>query len=291
MSAALEQYRARLFGLGYRITGSASDAEEIVQEAFLRAMEHAPEKRDGLEGWLTTVASRLAIDRLRARKRTTYLGNWLPEPIANAQRGMHARLENLDTLRYSFLNALEALSENARAVFVLRDIYELSTRETAEILELSESNIKVLLHRARKEVKRPESDEIERDRRDGAAILMRFLLALQGGDLSTVRALLTDDAIAHSDGGGKYFAARKPVIGAEKVANFWLRTTPAPHEVREAKPVFVNGLAGVFFRFAREKENAAPAALFLVELGETGAVRRIYSVLADEKLRSFERAF
>jgi RNA polymerase sigma-70 factor (ECF subfamily) len=215
--------RPRLLGIAYRMTGSRSDAEDLVQEAILRAYRSMPADADSPPAYLTTVTTRLAIDHQRSARvrRESYVGPWLPEPIA-ADPAPDAAAGALlaDTLSMAFLVVLESLSPDERAVLLLHDVFAYSHAEVAAILERSEASSRQLLRRARQHVdaQRPrlDVDPAERDE-----VVRRFIAACEGGDLDSFLDLLTDDAELVLDGGAEVrTAARRVIRGADRVARF-----------------------------------------------------------------------
>ncbi|MGW5315834.1 RNA polymerase sigma-70 factor [Nocardia thailandica] len=216
---------SRLFSLAYRMLGSASEAEDIVQEVFLR---WADADRGGIvnaDAWLTTVAVNLCRNELvsaRAR-RERYVGPWLPEPVptGDGRLGPLDTAQQRDDVSLALLTAMERLAPVERAVFVLRSAFGYPHREIADMLDLTEANAQQIFHRAGERVRsgRPRFPvPPERAR----AVLDRFLLATATGDVSALRSLLADDVVSTADGGGQVTAARRPVVGADLVARYLL---------------------------------------------------------------------
>lgn len=294
MNDSLDELFARerrpLWGLCYRMTGSAADADEIVQETFTRALEKPPE--DGsrpLGPWLRTVALNLSRDRLRRRGRT-HVGTFVPEPVADdellreAESSPEARLSKAESASWAFLLALEVLSDKQRAVLVLRDVYELSTRETAEALELSESHVKVLLHRARKALDEARAPVGVSDR--AAEVMGRFFTALATEDVEAMKALLREDVVMITDGAGEVHAARKPVVGRDTVVTFYRKTKQAVLPAIELTQV--NGAPSLVYRYDIPLRAGVPTrGVAQMELDDQGLVRRILVVAAPSKLERF----
>ncbi|MGW2861256.1 RNA polymerase sigma-70 factor [Streptomyces sp. NPDC001205] len=216
-----EDYRQVLLGLAYRLLGSLWDAEDVVQDAYLRwsRVDHA-RIRDA-RGYLITVVSRLAIDQLRSARvtREAYVGPWLPEPVATDALGPLDTAELRDTVAYATVHLMERLSPPERAVFVLREAFQLPYEEIAGIVDASVANCRQMYSRAGRHLaagrdRFPLSDD------EHAKLLARFLEAAQGGDLSALAQLLAEDVVAWSDGGGKVRAALRPVTGRKKVLAF-----------------------------------------------------------------------
>lgn len=213
-----EAERGRLFGIAYRMLGEASEAEDVLQDAYLR-WEHS-ESVAVPAAWLTKVVTNLCLNRLtsaRAR-RERYVGPWLPEPVftANGELGPLETVEQRESVTLGILVLLERLTPPERAVFVLREAFEHSHREIGEILELDETHVRQLYHRAREHVG-------ERRKRFTASpeqqhkIVERFLAATVEGDVAGLERLLAEDVVSWGDGGGKAAAARHPLFGRDKV--------------------------------------------------------------------------
>ena len=219
-----EDTRPRLFGIAYRMLGVIDDAEDLVQETYVRWQEADAEDIRRPEGWLATVVTRLAIDRTRrARKeRESYVGGWLPEPIpTGAWRGADVSTELESDLSMAFLVLLEQLAPQERAAFLMREVFDRDYGEIAATLEKSEAACRQVVHRARQRVRRerprftvpPEATE---------RLLTQFLRAVEADDEEGVLALLSEDVTYTSDGGGKVAAARRTVYGAHNVARLFL---------------------------------------------------------------------
>ncbi|KOU38447.1 RNA polymerase sigma-70 factor [Streptomyces sp. WM6378] len=216
-----EDHRQVLLGLAYRLLGSLWDAEDVVQDAYLRwSRVDRAEVRDA-RGFLITVVSRLAIDQLRSARvaREAYVGPWLPEPVATDTLGPLDTAELRDTVAYATVHLMERLSPPERAVFVLREAFQLPYEEIASIVDASVANCRQMYSRAGRHLaagreRFPLSDD------EHAKLLSRFLEAAAGGDLSALAELLAEDVVAWSDGGGKVTAARRPVMGRKKVLAF-----------------------------------------------------------------------
>ncbi len=218
-----QQERPRLTGLAYRMTGSLSDAEDIVQEALLRAHRAQVDDIESPAAYLTTITTRLAIDHQRSARvrRESYVGPWLPEPIAaDPAPDAAAAAELADTLSMAFLVVLETLSPDERAVLLLHDVFAYPHADIAAMLGRTDASSRQLLRRARQRIEaerpRADADLAQRDE-----VLHRFLDACAGGDMESFLSLLTDDAELVFDGGAEVkTAARRPIRGAERVARF-----------------------------------------------------------------------
>jgi len=255
MSEDFQSFRPLLFSIAYRMTGSASEAEDIVQDSYLRYQASDQGQIRSLKAYLSTIVTRLSLDHLRSARvqREQYIGPWLPEPILTGDSALAAfqNVEQRESIATAFLVLLEALSPHERAVFLLREVFEYEYAEIAELLGLSAANCRQLFHRAQAHL-------AERRRRFEPApelqqrLLARFLQACGQGDVAALTATLAEDVIAWSDGGGKVSAARQPVLGREHVVRLLiglLRKAPADTRVEVAE---VNGtLAILLFSGAR----------------------------------------
>jgi RNA polymerase sigma factor (sigma-70 family) len=300
-----ELYREQgdfLRGYCYRLTGSVADASDLVQETFVRAIESPPrDPTASWRPWLVRVATNLLRDRLR-RDRREYVGSWLPAPIDTAAEGWWrggldgdaaGRYEAAESVTFAFLLALETLTPIQRAVLLLRDVYDYSTRECADALELSEPNVKTTLHRARRTLheydhhRRPPSPRVNAET---AGALERLLACFATRDARAMEALLASDVEAWSDGGGQFYAARKPVRGRETVALFFSNIA-REGDLAPARftPIEWNGLPGILVERDGLPERFAPLFTFAIELDEDGLIRRTYSVLNPAKLQGFAR--
>ncbi len=296
MQGELERHRPRLWGLCYGITGSASDAEDLVQETFVRALERPPAdaSRD-LSPWLVTVAANLSRDALRRRKRTAYVGPWLPDPVDDlpviteaADAGLEARYATIERLGYAFLVALEVLTPNQRAVLVLRDVFDLSTEEAASALDLSVASVKVTLHRARRALSAHQASAHDRAPPDVAALAVhRFAIGLVAGDLAAVLAALQDDVTVVTDGGGEFHAALKVVRGADAVARLHLglhKRRFGGGEVGQVTMRPIGGLVAVIATMPPGIPRDATRSVLLFDVACDGRIRSIATVLATRKL-------
>jgi RNA polymerase sigma factor (sigma-70 family) len=301
LDAAFAAHRRFLWALCYRLTGSAADADDLVQDTFVRAVERPPARTgEPLRPWLVRVALNLGRDLLRRRRRRRYVGPWLPSPVEGDEPGMpsvephtegwhttEGRYDLLESVSFAFLLALEALTPLQRAVLLLRDVFDYTTAECADALGASAANVKVTLHRARRRMaaydgRRPASREgLEASTR---AALGRFVDALGRGDLPALEALLAADVLALSDGAGEVTAARVPLRGAARVARFYttlLRKHPRPvrSEVRT-----VNGLPALVSDFGAGRPHEPARGVILFEVDPSGRIAAVYSVLAPAKL-------
>ncbi|MFE7960111.1 RNA polymerase sigma-70 factor [Streptomyces sp. NPDC057413] len=228
LAEEFETLRPRLFGLAYRMLGSAEEAEDIVQDAYLRLSGADRAGIAHLGAWLAKVVTNLCLNRLtsaRAR-RESYVGTWLPEPVATSDGalGPLESAEQRDAVSVAMLVLLERLTPTERAVYVLREAFGYGHREIAEVLDLGEANCRQLHRRALKRLEAAESrfePAPERQRE----LVASFLAAAREGDLASLEKLLADDVVWWSDGGGKVSAALRPILGREKVLRFLVGAT------------------------------------------------------------------
>src|ERR687887_622210 len=258
----LDELRRSAFAIAYRMLGSVSEAEDVVQEGFLRLhrARGGGERIESPRAYLSTVVSRLALDQLRSARvqRETYVGDWLPEPlVASAEDDPARKAEMADSLSLAFLVLLESLSPEQRAAFLLHEVFDEPYDRIAEIVGTSEQNARQLATRARRHVEegRPRF-EASREQREELAT--RFFAAVEEGDLEGLEELLAHDVVLRGDGGGKAPALARALHGRARVARTliaWLRTATR---------------FGVTLR--REEVNGQPGALFLDREGRLIAV-------------------
>src|SRR5262245_45469739 len=238
---SFDTLRPRLFGVAYRMLGSRMDAEDVLQDAFLRWQAAEQGTIQSPEAWLVTATTRLAIDRLRKRKLEHYVGPWLPEPLSEHDLQTPELAAELDSdLSIAFLTLLEALAPEERAAFVLHDVMDDDYADIAEALGKSEAACRQMVHRARERVlarrRRFHVDEATRVR-----MLERFIAAANAGDRQQVVALFAPDAVMTSDGGGKAVAVRRPLHGAERISWLWYCVGRRFAQQPERRIVYVNG--------------------------------------------------
>ncbi|GAA0395955.1 RNA polymerase sigma factor SigJ [Streptomyces luteireticuli] len=281
MTDEFEALRPLLLGLAYRMLGSMWDAEDVVQEAYLRWLRTDREEVREPRAFLATVVSRLALDQLRSARvtREAYPGPWLPEPVATDAAGPLDTAELRDTLSYATLHLMERLTPPERAVFVLRDAFEMPYEQVAEVVGVSAATCRQTHRRALGHLaaarnhgcpSRPSREEHER-------LLTRFLDAAAGGDLAALKDLLSADITAWSDGGGRVTAARRPVVGLDKVAAFILGLT-SRYEISWARVVDANGQPAVLLASGAEEQLA------LADVHE-GRIHALYIVRNPDKLQ------
>ncbi|MER7250385.1 RNA polymerase sigma-70 factor [Kribbella sp. NPDC000426] len=223
-----ERLRGRLFGIAYRMTGSATDAEEILQDAWLRWQAVDPASVRDPDAYLAKIVTNLSIKQLtsaRAR-RELYVGEWLPEPVLTGR----AELDTLETVAerdsvsFALLLLLERLTPAERAAYVLHEAFGYSHHDVAELIGTSDANARQLLSRARKRVASGSRLERTVDRADWRELVDRFLAAAQSGEIEQLEQLLAEDVVSTADGGGKVIAARNPVVGRTPVARYLIGT-------------------------------------------------------------------
>jgi len=265
-----------LFSLAYRMLGTRADAEDIVQEAWLRWQSAGDENIRSPKSFLTTVVARLSLDALKAahRKRETYTGPWLPEPLIDPP-GTRP-IEMAELLSIAFLHILEWLSPAERVAFLLREAFDADYDEIAATLDTSESNSRQLVTRARKHIeeRRP---RFPVDRARHQHMLEQFLTACATGDPAQLAHLLSEDVILYSDGGGKVPAALNPIYGPQRVTKLLLglaRKDGAEYSFTFAD---VNGEPGVVL-----EGNGAPTVL-TIQLNREGQLDRLFLMRNPEK--------
>lgn len=242
------EHRSYLFGVAYRMVGTVMDAEDILQEAFLRWQRVDSTAVESPRAYLTTIVTRLCLDFLASARvrREAYVGPWLPEPLLVSTESEEAEglVERYESISMAFLVLLESLSPLERAVFLLREVFAYDYPEVAQIVEKSEANCRQIVRRAKERISagRP---RFTPDRQRGERLVARFVDACAGGDLAGLESVLAADITLWSDGGGKVQAARNPIHGANNVARFLLGIlrNPPPDMSVEVAPV--NGGPGL----------------------------------------------
>ena len=245
-----ERERPRLVGLAYRMLGTVADAEDVVQDAWLRWRTLRPGQVDRPEAWLTTVTTRVALDHLRAarRRREAYVGPWLPEPLV-AEAGPAETAELAESLRFGFLTVLDQLQPVERAVFLLADVFAVPFADIAVTVGKSEGACRQIASRARKKVRAVDGTghspvEDRAGQRDGRAVVDALMTAVAMGDIDLALTYLAPDVVCVSDGGAGRRAARRPVVGADRVVRFLVNLTRRHAGHLSARPVSVNGDVG-----------------------------------------------
>ncbi|MEW1842496.1 RNA polymerase sigma-70 factor [Nonomuraea angiospora] len=272
-----EEHRPMLLGLAYRLLGSMWDAEDIVQEAWLRWQGTDRGEIKEPRAFLVTVVSRLALDQLRSARvrREAYTGPWLPEPVTTAQAGPLDTAELRDTVSYATLHLMERLSPPERAVFVLREAFELPYDEIAEIVGTSAANARQLHRRA--SVRLAEGrDRFQPSAEDHTRLLKKFMDAAAGGDFAALTELLHEDVVSYNDGGGKVRAALRPILGRRKVVAF-LNGLLSRYDFAASRLIEVNGQPALWTRVAGHRQ------VVLIDVRD-GVITRIYGLLNPDKL-------
>jgi RNA polymerase sigma-70 factor (ECF subfamily) len=279
-----DDLRRLLFSIAYRMVGTASDAEDLVQEAFLRLHREQQEGTtiESPKAFLTTVITRLSIDHMRSARvrREEYVGEWLPEPLlADPGPGPADHAEMSDTLSLAFLVLLETLSPLERAVFLLHDVFGYSFAEIGEVVERSEENCRQIASRARRAIDaaKPRFDPSEEERR---RVAEQFFAAL-AGDASDIAAVLSEDVVLHGDGGGKAPALARALHGPDRVSRAfanWSKTGTRVGATMEF--ALVNGQPGAVFRMP----GGELASVMMLKI-TGGKVSEIFSVVNPDKLQ------
>lgn len=286
MNQQFEQVRSKLFGIAYRMLGSTSDAEDLLQDAYLRLMAADLAEIRSFEAFASTVVTRLCLDKLKSasRQREVYPGIWLPEPLPTTEANLVAdpveRMVEIETLSMAFLLVLETLSAEERAVFLLREVFDYSYAEISQILEKSETACRQLLSRAKKSVlaQRP---RFQPSHEEHQRIFSAFLQAANQGDVDLLTAILASDVTVYADGGGKATAARRPVQGRDSVVK--LLQGLARTGLKSGDRIEVASLNGRDAIVVRNLEGVVTSAM-LFETGE-GAIRQIYIIRNPDKLK------
>jgi RNA polymerase sigma-70 factor (ECF subfamily) len=286
-----QTHRSALFAVAYRMLGSATDAEDVLQDAWLRFSAAQPPDLRSLKAYLTTIVTRLCLDRLKSARvtREEYVGPWLPEPVAtDDRRGPERSLALAESVTLAFMVLLETLSPEERAVFLLREVFDYEYGEIAEMLELSSANCRQLFHRAKGRIaeRKPRFRASLDEKRPLAE---RFVHAFRAGSEDELTRVLAEDVGFWSDGGGKALAARRPVFGRDHVVNMLIgfrRTAPAigvPLESVTLDIVEVNGEPAMVVRVAGRLDGIYVMAV------EDGAIAAIRVVRNPDKLTYIER--
>jgi RNA polymerase sigma-70 factor (TIGR02957 family) len=294
--AAFDAHRPLLFSIAYRMLGSASDAEDVVQDAWLRYRD-AEDVRSP-RAFAATIVTRLCLDRLKSARATReqYVGPWLPEPILttaegfapNRSEGPDVTLQRSESVTLAFLVMLETLSPEERAVFLLREVFDYKHDEIAEMLGVSAANSRQLYHRGKDRIRsrRPRSDvAASASQRE---VLLRFTEAFKNGDVGALTDMLTEDVGFWSDGGGKVAAARRPLVGRAEVLNFLVglhRTAIAHGAYADASLVLaeVNDEPALLIRLGGRLES-----VFVLSVAE-GRITALRVARNPDKLGYIER--
>lgn len=274
------RHRPRLFGIAYRMLGTRDDAEDILQETYLRLHSADLSTIENIEGWLVTAATRLSIDRLRKAsvRRETYIGPWLPEPLVfDTAASPEMRAEIASNVSLAFMVLLERLSPMERAVFLLHDVFEFAYAEISRIVSKSEMAVRQIVSRARTRV-RNEGPRFETDEQSRTELIRKFINASYARDEKTLMSIFAEDIQLTSDGGGKVHAARRTIFGNERILRVYTIAVSKYPEKMEAYLTTINGEPGVVEFMGNV---AVAASTFSIEDGE---VTGIYRVMNPDKL-------
>jgi RNA polymerase sigma-70 factor, ECF subfamily len=276
---AFEHYRVLLFSIAYRMTGSASDAEDLVQETYLRYQARISSEIVSLKAYLTTIITHLALNYLKSARvaREQYMGDWLPEPILTSEDGGFplAALEQQETLSLAFLRLLEALSPPERAVFLLHEVFEYPFSEIGVMLSKSPTNCRQIFHRAGQALQDKRARFEPEPQRQ---LVLSFLSASQAGDMAALTSILAQDTVSWSDGGGKVQTNLKPIHGKLAVARFWLSVTRKNQLPLAETLAEINGSPAILLW-----DEGRLAGVISLSYSAVG-IQEIYALLNPEKL-------
>ncbi|GHO51045.1 RNA polymerase sigma factor SigJ [Ktedonospora formicarum] len=219
-----EALRSYLFSIAYRMVASASIAEDLVQDTYIRYLQAKPEHIQSLKAYLTTIIVRLSLNYLQSaqHEREQYYGIWLPEPMMSATQDIADRVEADETLSLAFLNLLEKLSPPERAVFVLHEILDFPFADIADIVEKKASTCRQLFHRAKEHLSEKKRRFTTDSEQANQLLVHQFVNAIRSGNLETLTSILAKDAVSWADGGGKVQAARYPLTGNARIAKMYI---------------------------------------------------------------------
>lgn len=273
MNANVDELRPRMMSVAYRMLGSVADAEDAVQDAFLRLQ--AADAVASPEGFLVKTTTRRCIDQLRAdRHRRKYIGPWVPEPVDTTGGVQNAMLA--ESLSQAFLLMLERLSPSERAAFLLRSVFDYEYAEIAEVLGKSEASVRQIVSRAKSRL-RQDRPRFQPHAEEADCLAERFFAACRAGDVKQVEQMLTDDAEVRSDGGGKVSAARVVIRGRQRAARFMAGVFSKKRRNCEIRVATVNGEPGVVFS---SDGNVIQVVSLRIEEG----VRSVYMTNNPDKL-------
>ena len=280
--SAFAKVRSRLFGIAYRMVGSAAEADDIVQDVWLRWQSTNRSAVENPPAYLATTTTRLCINLAQSAhtRRETYIGTWLPEPVdTSGDPGIGA--ERGEALKLAVLMLLEKLSPSERAAYVLREAFDYSYHQIADILQMEEANVRQLVSRARKHIedgrRTPVSSSEQR------RLLEAFIAAAQKADMAALEGLFAEDVVSTSDGGGIVRAARVPVVGRERVAKFIAAAAHFWNGVTLAW-IEANGQAAVLV-----SRDGVPVALTTIDASAQG-IDQIVWILRPSKLAAISKS-
>jgi RNA polymerase sigma-70 factor (ECF subfamily) len=294
-------HRSFLWGLCYRITGSPADADDVVQETFIRAIERAPDQLDEPRRWLVKVAVNASRDVLRRRKRRGYIGPWLPGPIETpddppppsyeprieGEQTMEGRYDLMESVSLAFLKALEALTPTQRAVLLLSDVFDYAAGEVASALDIAVGNVRTIHHRARRAMNTYERARVSptaANRQRTAKALEQFLDLLGKHDVGGIERMLAADVRAVSDGGGEFTASLRPIVGRSRVAQFFVRLATSRISGMRVNSLTLNGFPSMFFEFDSPVGRRPPKLVLAADLNAEGLISNLWVVANSNKL-------
>lgn len=278
-AAIFENHRAYIFGLAYRMLGSVMEAEDVVQDAYLRYQAAAQkEEIETPKAYLTTITTRLSLDVLKSARiqREEYVGSWLPEPLITTEAPSDLILKR-ESLTNAFLTILERLSPLERAIYLLREVFEYGYRDIAEIVEQSEANCRQLFSRSRKYLTN-RNLRFEADHEKQQQLIGAFLFALEGKDVGALTNLLAEDIRFDSDGGGKVTAAINPIMGRDRVIRFVLGITRLRPNNMTMEFTETNGHVSVILKIDNALYSVWNFAI------QDGLITNVWAVLNPDKL-------
>src|SRR5262245_2700610 len=276
MTDDVNALRPRMMSVAYRMLGSVADAEDAVQDAFVRYQTAGGVSSP--EGFLIRTTTRLCIDRLRARRRWEYVGPWVPEPVETSGRDSALA----ESLTQAFLLLLERLKPDERAAFLLRTVFDYEYAEIAEVVGKSEVHVRQIVSRAKRRLGRDES-RFHPSPREAGELAERFVAACRAGDVKRIEGMFTEDVEVHSDGGGKVGAARVVVRGRDRASRFLAGVFSKKRADCEMHATAVNGEPGVVF-------TSGGAVVQIVALRIEGGVRAVYLTNNPDKLARWAAA-
>jgi RNA polymerase sigma-70 factor (ECF subfamily) len=273
-----QQLRPTLFGLAYRMLGTRADAEDVVQDAWLRWEGTPAHEIRNPKAFLTTTVARLSLDALKSahHRRESYLGNWLPEPLLDPTGTQP--IELAESLSLAFLHILESLSPAERAAFLLREVFDTEYEEVAGALETTEANARQLVKRAREHL-RDRRPRFPVDREHHRTILREFAAACMTGDPSRVAGLLTENVVAYSDGGGKAPGPINAIAGQDRVSRFLAGVAKKGAAGLQVQLASVNGQAGLLL-----SSGSRPVSIVTIDIDEHDRIHSIFIVNNPDKL-------